>query len=290
MSDVDGEAGGRLDNLQNIEPMLTSLRVLSLSTMQMAMNRKTYLNAYRQNYFKILAYLQHAARRKLPGTENAGADRKGKAILVVLGSDRGMCGTYNKTLAALAAAWLEKQTGTSSVLSFGTRLHTALRQNDVPHEDAGSISSGSLPDYRGAHELVDGWLQGYADETIRTVEVLAFRKPRKGGFKPKTEHLIPQEIENPDDAGMIEWPEPIIEGDPVLMIAFARDHLTSLLFQEIILESIEAENTIRYNLLEEAKDNIEELIESLTLVVQAERRQAITEQLQELAASAALSE
>ncbi len=288
MSDVEGQAESRLDNLQNIEPLLASLRILSLSTLQMAGNRKTYLNTYKQNFFQILAYLnQHTGRKPFMNTALR-QDQQGKALLVVLGSDRGMCGTYNKTLAVQALSWLETQVFPTMVLSFGTRLSSSMRQSGIRFQDGGSLSSGSLPDYRKAHEFVMGWLEGLTDRTIRSVEILAFRKRPRGTFKSRIERLIPQEIDASQTKSTVEWPEPIIEGNPQRMINFAYNHLTSLVFQEIILESIEAENSIRYNLLEEAKDNIEELVESLTLVVQAERRQAITEQIQELATSAGL--
>lgn len=54
MSEGKERAGARLANLEAIEPLLGSLRVLSLSTMQMALNRQQSLTTY-ANRFSLLA-------------------------------------------------------------------------------------------------------------------------------------------------------------------------------------------------------------------------------------------
>ncbi len=50
MSSLD-RAEARLENLEAIEPLLGSLRVLSLSTMQMALNRQQSLKEYKGRFF-----------------------------------------------------------------------------------------------------------------------------------------------------------------------------------------------------------------------------------------------
>jgi len=86
-----------------------------------------------------------------------------------------------------------------------------------------------------------------------------------------------------------EWPPPIVEGDPLPIIRQTLEHLAAIKFYELILESITAENAIRYNLLEEAKENTRALIETLTIEIQIQKRQAITQQILEMASSAGLT-
>ena len=61
-----------------------------------------------------------------------------------------------------------------------------------------------------------------------------------------------------------------------------RDSLTAIRFYQLILDSVAAENLFRYRLLEEAKENTDQLLEELGQAIQAERRKQITQQLQEL--------
>ncbi|NLZ26868.1 MAG: hypothetical protein GX884_04755, partial [Chloroflexi bacterium] len=51
MSTLD-RAEARLENLEAIEPLLGSLRVLSLSTMQMALNRQQSLKEYKARFLE----------------------------------------------------------------------------------------------------------------------------------------------------------------------------------------------------------------------------------------------
>jgi F-type H+-transporting ATPase subunit gamma len=56
----------------------------------------------------------------------------------------------------------------------------------------------------------------------------------------------------------------------------------------LLLDSAAAEHATRYQLMEGAKQNAGRLIEDLTSELQAMRRQAITQEMQELAAGAGL--
>lgn len=292
MSEVSERVRDRLDNLENIEPLLGSLRILSLSTMQMALNRKALMQTYKDEYYHILSLLQDA----LPKNEvkQAISDNNvpsGKVLLVVLGSERGICGMYNKNLASLASEWVDAQEGLYQVLTFGEKLRQSLKQVDIEFENQGVINQGAMPRYQKAQMMVNAWIKEYQREELREVNILSFRKPTSGFYKPVITRLIP----SPEgvDVKVLNtpaWPPPIIEGDPLLMIKRTIEHLTAINFYELILESIAAENALRFNLLEEARENTRELIESLVIEVQIAKRQAITQEMLELASGAGLTQ
>jgi F0F1-type ATP synthase gamma subunit len=55
-----------------------------------------------------------------------------------------------------------------------------------------------------------------------------------------------------------------------------------------LLKSAAAEHAARFNLMEEAKENADDIIEELRQVINTERKRKITQQMQELAAGAGL--
>jgi F-type H+-transporting ATPase subunit gamma len=57
---------------------------------------------------------------------------------------------------------------------------------------------------------------------------------------------------------------------------------------ELLLESATAEHSARYELMGAATQNTDRLIAELTLVIQTARQQAITQEMQELAAGAGM--
>ena len=290
MTEVSERAENRLDNLNNIEPLLGSLRILSLSTLQMSLNRKENLYAYKNEYDRILSQLIAALPKKTSSEKLLEKGGKGKKILVVLGSERGICGTYNKNLAGMAATWQTKQVGSGAIISFGARVQDALKKMGLIFEHQGSISQGSKPHYQKAYSMINIWLKEFNDQVLKSVEVLSFRKPSGTTYKAVITPLIPAHLNMDYHRDLtIEWPPTIIEGDPLIMIKRTIEHLTTIKFYDLILDSISAENAVRYNLLEEAKENTRELIEELTIEIQIIKRQTITQQIQEMAAGAGLT-
>ena len=290
MSEGKERAEARLSNLEAIEPLLGSLRVLSLSTMQMAMNRQASLSAYAERFALVAAQVRHAIGDKLPTPKTPERfDYKpvGQTqVLAVLGSSRGICGQYNKQLARLAAESLEGKEGKPpQVLAFGIRAQRALAQEGISFDARETLGLGSQPNYDLAGQLMRSWDAGFESGTLTKVEIVSFRKnPTRANYDPTLTTLLPAySSESPiAEVGELPWPPPVIEGDPKVMLEQIDSHLLAIRFYQLILDAIAAENLYRFRLLEEAKENTSDLLEELELTIQAERRKEITQQLQEL--------
>ena len=66
------------------------------------------------------------------------------------------------------------------------------------------------------------------------------------------------------------------------------DQLLASVLYESLLNSFVAENSARYQWMEEAEANIKRLIAELTVEVQMARRNLITQEMQELSAGAGM--
>jgi F-type H+-transporting ATPase subunit gamma len=290
MSEGKERAEARLSNLEAIEPLLGSLRVLSLSTMQMALNRQASLTAYAERFSLVAAQVRSLAEEKLEKPEvEERFDYRPVAqtrVLAVIGSSRGICGQYNKQLARLASERVGQEEGLPTrVLAFGSRVQRALTQEGVLFEARETLGQGSTPAYDMAARLMRKWQAAFQSGTLVKVEVLSFRKRRMSNtYKPAFTTLLPSSGLDSQEAEqkMLPWPPPIIEGDPERMLEQIERHLLAIRFYQLILDAIAAENLYRYRLLEEAKENTSNLLEELALSIQSERRKEITQQLQEL--------
>jgi len=301
MPESQERAEARYENLQAIEPLLGSLRVLSLSTMQMALNRKQDLTRYAESFLQVAGQLRGAAGKQKPSTGQvqtpAYPPRKPRKILAIIGSSRGIIGMYNKHLARRAAELSTDPSEERLILAFGRRLQTALTQQGVSFTPKDSLSSGSTPDYAAASGLIRAWTRDFEAGLLSAVEILSYRKKRRSGeYQPTLTQIIPEHntrFESLDknigqttaerqNSRHILWPEAIIEGDPAVLLEKISGHLTAIRFYQLILDSVAAENLFRYRLLEEAKENTDQLLEELGQAIQAERRKQITQQLQEL--------
>ncbi len=280
----------RLENLQAIEPLLGSLRVLSLSSLQMAHNRQEALQDYAQHFKLAAAQLAAAVnKRELKAKkQESKADRgyqKGKTILAVLGSTRGIVGQYNRRLARQTKELAEKHSGLLEVWAYGDRVQRALTQEGVAFLAKQDLSAGSRPNYEAASETLRSWLEQIEQGELERVLVLSFRKRERGSsYELALTRLLPEsrDSEVDSDDSVLPWPEPIIEVDPAVILQRIRLHLRAIDFYELILDGVAAENFYRYRLLEEAKENTSKLLEELAQAIHIERRREITQQLQEL--------
>lgn len=300
MSVLD-HAETRLENLEAIEPLLGSLRVLSLSTMQMALNRQSTLKEYKDRFLQIAAFLHSKDKNprlaRVIKAKRAGQTEQEQApinkpsqlqILAVIGSSRGICGQYNKQLAHETARLLEQetnQTGQTQVLAFGLRLQNAMRAEGFAFKPGEALSHGSLPDYDRVSGLMRGWEAALNAGEISSVSLLSFQKQgTASAYKPKLSRLLPDSAYLADSVEMEHelFPEPIVEGEPTQILERIEKHLNAIRLYDLILDAIAAENLYRYRLLEEAKENTEALVEELSISLQMERRKAITQQMQQL--------
>ena len=290
MSEGKERAQARLENLEAIEPLLGSLRVLSLSTMQMAQNRLESLELYSERFTIIAAQLAQLAKPvpSQPKTNEAEdyKPRQVKRVLAVLGSSRGIAGQYNRQLARQARLVIdESESVPYTILAFGKRVQTSLTQEKVTFQANEALNTSSMPNYDQASKQIREWMHALKDGKLTSVDVLSFkRQSGSNDYLPLVTRLLPQEdlVTASGISVELPFPEPIIEGEPKALLARISDHLVAIQFYELILQAIAAENLFRYRLLEEAKENTSGLLEELRQSIQVERRKEITQQLQEL--------
>ncbi len=290
MSEGKERAEARLSNLEAIEPLLGSLRVLSLSTMQMALNHQASLSEYAERFSLVAAQVRYLVGNK--PVKHEVEERfdyrpvQQKQVLAVIGSSRGICGQYNKQLARLVSERLEQRDGIPiKVMAFGVRVQRALMQEGLAYDGQETLGQGSKPAYDLAAKLLRRWTAAFQAGRLAKVEILSFRKQSVGtNYKPVFTTLLPAsgEVSSAEGQKELPWPQPIIEGDPEVMLEQIDSHLLAIRFYQLILDAIAAENLYRYRLLEEAKENTSNLLEELQLAIQSERRKEITQQLQEL--------
>lgn len=286
----------RLDNVRSVEPLLGALRTISLGAWQASLNRMTGVEAYEEQFLKVMSYLlPHLPHVKVPAEKETPDQKQGKRIILVIGSERGLCGGFNAVLSDYVSNHLEewKQAGGGPLRLWvlGNRAKRILRQAGRIISWSRALPGTSVPDYELAYALTQEWLEAYERREIESLDVISNRYLGAGRYKAELLRLIP-----PDPGSLTHqsmdlseaWPPPIIQTDQVRLYARAIRQMIAFMLYQRLLESIAAEHSARYQLMEEAGKNAERLLEELMVTVQAARRQAITREMQELAVSSNL--
>jgi F-type H+-transporting ATPase subunit gamma len=284
----------RLSNIQAIEPLIGALRTMSMGAWQMALNRIAKMNRYEDNYthilVEILPYIKQESLNKFEvSTQNP---EIADTIILIIGTERGLCGKFNEILAEKALSWVKEQHFSSyQIWAMGKKMSQKLEQLNTKISWRKPLTSSNLASYQQAYLTTQEWMEQYETYSFNKFIVLYNQLVKGGRHQFSIFNLFPYEIQH--SLSSIEqtskrWPPYIIETDPAGIYHQIIQHKITSSFYQILLESAAAEHSARFNLMQEAKDNAEEIIDELTRVIHAERRRQITQSMQELAAGAGL--
>jgi F-type H+-transporting ATPase subunit gamma len=277
----------RLENVQAVQPLLNALRAISSRSRLIALQRAEGVEQHGQDLLQMLALVSARISALDRRPHRSGAD--GTLVLVVIGSERGLCGAFNDVLVAyaeqLAAQYVAAGTQLQLV-ALGKRVHSALRSTEYSPSSSFSLSATALPSYDLAHSLVAEWLQAYQRHELDAVEVIYNAYQGLARYQPQLVRLLPPQLP-PRSAQETEWP-PQIETDPRCLFARLVELSLSARLYAILLQSAAAEHSARFQLLDGASQNAERLIDELKLFLQVARQDAITSELQDLAVGAGL--
>lgn len=286
----------RLDNIKTIQPLLSALRTMSMGAWQMANRKIAYLREYEDHLDRILFSILPGAldkpKRKLQTSDEPPSIAD--SIILVIGSERGLCGKFNVVLANKALKFIEQSNFPSyQIWVMGSRLMREFERMSVQISWRQVLPASGLTTYQSTYLLTQGWLALFESYAFNQLIIL-YNQGAKGGTHQFSQSiLLPFEIKHRTihtDPSQMLWPPPIVETDPKGIYQQIIQHNIASSFYQILLTSAAAEHSARYHLMQEASENAEEIVEDLVRVINAERKRRITQEMQELAVSAGLLE
>jgi F-type H+-transporting ATPase subunit gamma len=284
-------AQARLDHIRTVEPILSALRTISLGSWKITLRQRNSVQRYGERLTAILPLLAPhlPAGRRARGETGPTSDR---VVALVVGSERGLCGRFNVAAVERAEQYLtEQETAGAQVelTALGTRVRRIFQRRRRPLAWSGALSTATLPPFHLAFDLTRRWLARYEERELDAVDLIYNAYHGTGHFEPTVIRLIPPQLPPERQNTLREpWPPPIIETNPLSLYARVVEQWAAVRMYGLLLDSAAAEHSTRYQLMESATQNVDRLIEELTLAVQAARRYAITQEMQELAAGAGL--
>ncbi len=288
----------RLENIRAVKPILGALRTIALGSWQMALNRRAEMARYAARLQAMLpVVVAHLPRERWSlrvlarrwRYKEAAPAPPGRTVLLVVGSERGLCGRYNDLLIARAEARLTELRATGAeveVGALGRRMARGLRQQGLPPAWFRSLPVTALPPFPFARELTRRWLARYEAHELDAVEIVYAAYRGAGRYEPHVVRFIPPDVAQTGGQG--EVPAVIVDTDPLRLYVRLVGQWASVRMYSMLLEAAASEHSARYRLMESATQNADRVIEELTLALQSARRQAITREMQELAVGAGL--
>jgi len=282
----------RLANAQTVEPMLGALRTISLGTWQSAASRMTGLSDTSREYHSILRSLMPALRKvrhvmkRLPEKKET-SDRR---LVIMAGTERGLCGRLDQDLIEFVKNSLQKQMfpEDTELVVIGGRLGKAVEKQLFKPNSVIAESSTALPSYPQIFRMTKDWIRRVGSGELDRVLVVFTAFKGATHRKPSVMQLLPYDLDVEAAEQLEQWPPPIIETDPAQLFVRVYEHLAAIRFYDALLQTKASIHSARFQMMEDSTKNAERLIEDLTVILQTERRQNITREMQELAVGAGL--
>ena len=285
----------RLANVEAIQPLLSALRTMSMGAWQSSLKKIEHLDDYENNYDHILyEVLPHVnlndtkSKTSLPNPPGFS-----EHIFLIVGTERGLCGKFNISLAENALSYINQLVDNSYQLwVIGSRLIREFERRKIPISWKMHLSGSGLISYRQSYELTQMWLEKYEAFEFNQFSILHNQPIPGSAFEFAMHKLLPFEIVSDDiessRSQKEHWPPVLIETDATGIYRQVIQQFVSINLYKILLKSMAAEHSARYYLMQEASDNSEDIIEELTRLINMERKRKITQEMQELAVGAGL--
>jgi len=286
------QAQERLSHVRTVEPIVGALRTISLGSWQEALSQRETVRTYARRLTEILALLiPHLPLSKSAGRREEPSLRR--VALLVIGSERGLVGAFNAAVVERArrrAAHLSPDDVHISWMALGSRPRHLIAASGDPQQLDWSreLPIARPPSPTLAFDLTQSWLERYEKRELDQVDVIHNAYQGTAQYTPTVTRVIPPELPPAERAPTDTWPPPIIETDPLSLGAQVIQQWTAITLYRLLLDSAAAEHSTRYQMMESAAHNAEELIEEFTLAIRAARRHRITREMQELAVGAGL--
>ena len=274
----------RVRSVKNIQQITRAMKFVAASKLRRAQDRIFSARPYAN---RMLAVLNSLATRADPEHHPLLVEREqDKVMLVVITSDRGLCGAFSANIIKAATRYLEEKSandalslalvGRKGVDWFGQRSWT------IRHE---YVDIMTRVDFKYAQELAQSLIKYYASADLDAV-YLVYNEFKSVVQQDVTlEPLLPIRRLEIEDQG-----EPCLDyiyeqPPPVLFDHLLSRHVETQVFRAM-LESEAAEHGARMTAMDSATRNAGEMIDQLTLYMNRMRQASITTEIIEVVSGA----
>lgn len=266
----------RIKSVKNSEKITKAMKMVAAAKLKKAQDEVRKSKAYARKMDEVVGRL---AKR----LENQGEaphpllqehPEKQNIELLVLTSDRGLCGAFNSNIIRKAQRFL---TPGMRVSTLGRKGYEALKREGI---EIRTNYSGVLdhPSYLKASQIAEELTQSYINDHVDVV-YLAYNEFKSAiSQQVVIKQLLPiipaESLEDPVDYLYEPSQKELLEH-------LLPKHLATQLYQAF-LESVASEHGSRMTAMDNATRNAKEVISSLTLQYNRARQAAITKELMEI--------
>ncbi|MGA7799601.1 MAG: F0F1 ATP synthase subunit gamma [Gammaproteobacteria bacterium] len=277
----------KIKSIRNTQKITKAMEMVAASKMRKAQDRMLASRPYAEKMRNVVAHLAHAhPEYQHPYLVQREVRRVG---LIVISSDRGLCGGLNINLFKQAVAAMKgwRDANVEVDISIVGQKAAAFFKRLGGNLVAQTTHLGDAP---GINELIGGvrvMLDAFDEGRIDELHLVYNDFVNTMTQQPRVDKLLPVEAGENTIKDLTHHWDYLYEPDsrPV-MDALLQRYIESLVYQGVV-ENIASEQAARMVAMKAATDNAGTLIDELQLVYNKARQAAITQEISEIVGGAA---
>jgi F-type H+-transporting ATPase subunit gamma len=276
----------KIASIKNTQKITKAMEMVAASKMRKAQDRMAATRPYAKKMLNVIGHLAHAHQEyKHPFLTER--DEVKKVGLIIISTDRGLCGGLNinlfKNAVMALKEWESKNIGVELCL-IGTKATGFFKRFNA--NMAAQVSDlGDTPEIEQLIGCIKTMLDNYLEGNIDQLYIVENEFVNTMSQQSKVTKLLPTE---PDDDQELDYhwdyiyePDSKDVLDGVLM-----RYIESLIYQSVV-ENVACEMAARMVAMKSASDNAGTIIDDLQLAYNKARQASITQEISEIVGGAA---
>jgi F-type H+-transporting ATPase subunit gamma len=276
----------RIGSVKSTQQITKAMKMVSAAKLKRAQDAIVAARPYAR---KMREVVQAVAGRAGKDAHPLLSSRETKKVaLLVITSDRGLCGGFNSNLLRAANRFLQEtreNVGEVALYVVGRKARDFFRRRHVPMRKEyvgvlGALSYAHAEQIAG--DLVDGFLAEEFDEVV-----IAFNEFRSAISQAvRRDKLFPVAFEQAKEEGSGTEIDYLYEPSREEILATLLPRYVEAQIFRMLLESVAGEHGARMTAMDSATNNAVDMISRLTLQMNRARQAAITKELLEIISGA----
>ena len=278
----------RISSVKNTQQITRAMKMVSAAKLRRAQENIQHMRPYAQSILSVIADVAATHRISHPLLSQSSESKR--ILLVVINSDRGLCGAFNNSVNRYVENWHNKSKGKYDQLDYifiGKRVADYFKREDLNAVDV-MLNLAKDISYVKAAQVAEKLMKAYTGGQYDEIRFIYNEFKSAISQNLVTETLLPVDVsqstfaeaEHQFATDLIFEPQPEAIIDELLHKHFA------VQVYRCMSESVAAEHAARMTAMENATNNAKDMISKLTLTYNKLRQAAITTELIEITSGA----
>ena len=289
MSGALKEVRNRIKSVQSTQQITKAMKMVSAAKLRRAQDAITQMRPYAKKLQEMLSNIVSSSEGDV--SMDLAVERPiEKALVIVVTSDRGLCGGYNSNLIKLAKLTIQQKYATQSakgnvqVLPIGKKGYEHFTKNGFKVVDKywDIFADLSFDRVQAAAKYA---MDAFAAKEFDSVVVVYSEFKNAASQIYIAEPFLP--VQKPADTGSKKKADFIFEPNQAVLIEELMPKILNTQLYKAVLDANASEHGARMTAMDKASDNANELLKSLKISYNRARQAAITTELTEIVSGAA---